>query len=186
MLPDVQCPRCGRAYAAGRFELGRALQCACGATVAPETMARPEALARPLRFAADAMLGRLARWLRLLGFDTTYVPDIHDADLVRDAVAERRILLTRDRGLAREWRVGGIVLVKAEAPMAQLAELDGVFNLARDAALFTRCARCNTRIESVDDRVRRCPECRRLYWAGSHVRRILATLRTVLPHFRHA
>ncbi|MHC4429729.1 MAG: Mut7-C RNAse domain-containing protein [Planctomycetota bacterium] len=102
---DVCCPGCGRVYDAGLFDLGRSLQCACGTTVSPPLVERPGLADRPPRFMADAMLGRLARWLRLLGFDTAWEADIDDTDLVRRAAEERRIVLTRDRILVREWRV---------------------------------------------------------------------------------
>jgi uncharacterized protein with PIN domain len=137
---------------------------------------------------ADAMLGRLARWLRLLGFDTAWEADIDDADLIRRAAEERRIVLTRDRILVREWRVRGIHLVDAETPMAQLTELDSVFALGAFAAPFTRCARCNVELEPITPaearglvpsriadehaELRRCPRCNRIFWPGSHVARI--------------
>jgi hypothetical protein len=139
------------------------------------------------------MLGRLARWLRLLGFDTSYLPDADDGDLVETAVREKRIILTRDRRLPEEWRVGGIQVLRAEHPMAQLREIDAAVRLWPAARPFSRCARCNALLEAappdeVDRRVppavRRghrdffhCPGCGRIYWAGSHVARISRALR---------
>ncbi len=194
---DVTCPGCGRAYDAGLFRDGRSLHCACGSVVAAARRARDEALARPPRFMADAMLGRLARWLRILGFDTAYEAHIDDGDLVRRAVGQHRIILTRDRRLPDEWRIGGIHVLEAEVPMAQLRELETVFGICRDARPFTRCSRCNTGLDAVgpDDvrgevparvladhtRFLRCPGCRRIYWSGSHVARIRRALGRALP-----
>jgi uncharacterized protein with PIN domain len=69
----------------------------------------------PPRFVADAMLGRLARWLRLLGFDTAWVQDVSDGELVRRAIEEGRVILTRDRALPSEWRVAGVHVLAATA-----------------------------------------------------------------------
>ncbi|MHC4764512.1 MAG: Mut7-C RNAse domain-containing protein [Planctomycetota bacterium] len=174
---DVTCPGCGRAYDEGLFRYGRSLHCACGSVVAAARRARDEALQRPPRFMADAMLGRLARWLRILGLDTAYEAHIDDGDLVRRAVGQRRIIL--------------------EAPMAQLREIEAVFAIRRDARPFTRCSRCNTPLDPAarDDvrgevparvllghkRFLRCPGCLRIYWSGSHVVRIRRALDGALP-----
>jgi len=136
----------------------------------------------------DAMLGRLARWLRLLGFDTAYETDIADGELVRRALSEHRIILTRDRALPEEWRVSAIHLVAAERPIEQLREVAAAFDLAGRIRLFTRCSRCNAPLEEagreeasrrvpqrVLDRVEHflhCPLCDRFYWSGSHTQRM--------------
>jgi uncharacterized protein with PIN domain len=194
---DVTCPGCGRAYDDGLFRYGRSLHCACGSVVAATRLARDEAVPRPPCFMADAMLGRLARWLRILGFDTAYEAHIDDRDLVRRAVEQRRIILTRDRRLPDEWRISGVHVLAAERPMAQLREIEAVFAIGRDARPFTRCSRCNTGLEAAaaddvrgeiparvlldHDRFRRCPRCRRVYWNGSHVDRIRRALGRALP-----
>jgi uncharacterized protein with PIN domain len=142
----------------------------------------------PTRFIADAMLGTLARWLRLLGFDTAWEPDIADAVLVRRSVVEGRIVLTRDRRLPQEWRVRAIHLIEADRPRAQVREVADRFNLAPRLRLLTRCSRCNTvlvpatrgqadgrvppGVLAAADDLRRCPGCGRFYWSGSHVRRM--------------
>jgi uncharacterized protein with PIN domain len=134
------------------------------------------------------MLGRLARWLRLLGLDTCYEAHVADADLVRRALLEERWILTRDRRLPDEWRVAGVHLVQAERPRAQLVEVVRAFGLLPHLAPFTRCAVCNAPLvalapEAAAGRVpprilargvplRACPECGRAYWPGSHVARI--------------
>jgi hypothetical protein len=188
----VLCPRCGRAYEPARFAFGRTLSCACGARVGAEPDVEGEDDSPP-RFAVDAMLGRLARWLRVLGLDATYEPDVADADLVRHAHDERRWILTRDRALPVEWRVPRIHLVAAEAPLDQLAEVVRAFALDPERlALFARCTRCNAalvpiaregaagavppRVLRVTERFHRCPDCGRVYWEGSHVARMRRTL----------
>ena len=151
----------------------------------------------PPRFAADAMLGRLARWLRALGFDTAYDSAIADPVLVRQAADEDRILLTRDRHLLRELRPERALEVRRDDPLEQLQDIVLALSLPRPAAMFSRCLLCNTLLDglnAVERRalaaelayappppVRRCPCCVKLYWEGSHSRRMRAALERVLP-----
>jgi uncharacterized protein with PIN domain len=149
-----------------------------------------------LRFAADAMLGRLARWLRLLGFDVFYEAHVPDERLVRRALDEQRWILTRDRALPVEWRVPRVHVVAAERPFAQLREVVRAFELGPRAQPFVRCSLCNAPLRPlppdeaatrVPDRVRErharflaCSGCGRIYWEGSHVARIRRVLARVL------
>jgi len=143
----------------------------------------------PARFAADAMLGRLARWLRVLGFDTTYDPAIDDHLLVRHADDEGRILLTRDRHLLRDLRPAHAHEVRQDAPLEQLRELVKALALPPPRAMFTRCILCNTPLavshraapQWTDGPVLECTTCGRTYWHGSHVRRMRAALERALP-----
>jgi uncharacterized protein with PIN domain len=151
----------------------------------------------PPRFAADAMLGRLARWLRVLGFDTTYDPALTDADLVRLANAQGRTLLTRDRHLLRELHPAFAHEVRQDAPLDQLRELIAALQLAAPAELFTRCMLCNavlsaleqeeatqllpTGVQGIPGPVRHCPACGKVYWQGSHVRRMRDALQRAVP-----
>jgi len=153
--------------------------------------AAPPCLAEP-RFIADQMLGRLAAWLRLLGFDTLHPWDQPDSRILRTARAEARIILTRDRPLSQVRSVP-VYFVQAEAIEDQLAEVVSAFRLvADDRRLFSRCPRCNRPVESVDkadvvDRIppavarlhesfRRCAPCGRVYWRGDHCARVVARL----------
>jgi uncharacterized protein with PIN domain len=149
------------------------------------------------RFAADAMLGRLARWLRVLGYDTFYDIGVADPVLVRLAEEEERLLLTRDRHLLRELRPARWLEVRHDDPLQQLRGLVLELRLPAPEALFTRCLLCNAAlavmapeeaepllpegVRGLPGPVRRCPECGRLYWDGSHVRRMRAALERVLP-----
>jgi uncharacterized protein with PIN domain len=152
---------------------------------------------RPPRFLADAMLARLARWLRVLGFDTAFDPALPDRELVALAAAEDRVLLTRDRHLVEHLRPARALLIRSDAPLAQLRDTIEAFHLERPAELFRRCLVCNTELVAVppdeaadrippgarvfSDDVRCCPTCGRLYWSGSHTRRMRAALARALP-----
>ena len=145
---------------------------------------------------ADAMLGKLARWLRLLGFDSAYEPDIADGDLVRRALGEQRIILTCDRALPEEWWVPAILVLEPVRPLEQLRRTVEAFDLARRIRLLTRCSRCNTllvsatrdearghvppRVLDAAEHLQRCPGCDRFYWSGSHVERMRRTVQRVL------
>ena len=149
------------------------------------------------RFAADAMLGRLARWLRVLGYDTSYDIAVADPVLVRLAEEEQRLLLTRDRHLLRELRPARALEVRQDDPLHQLRDVVRELRLPAPAALFTRCLLCNAALRALDRAearpllpegladlpgpVRRCPVCDRVYWDGSHVSRMRAAIERVLP-----
>jgi uncharacterized protein len=151
----------------------------------------------PPRFVADAMLGRLARWLRVLGLDTAYDASLDDRALVELANREDRVLLTRDRHLLRERRPRRAVEITANAPLDQLAALVDELGLSVPDELFRRCLVCNTLLDDVPAAqaprlvapaaralpgpVRRCSTCGRVYWPGSHVRRMTRVLARVFP-----
>jgi uncharacterized protein with PIN domain len=151
----------------------------------------------PPRFAADAMLGRLARWLRVLGYDTTYDIGIGDPALVRLADEEGRVLLTRDRRLLRDLRPAQALELRRDDPLEQLVDVATALELQGPVALFSRCLLCNSVLEELPPAegaqvlaamehapagpVRRCPTCGRQYWEGSHARRMRAALERVLP-----
>lgn len=152
----------------------------------------------PPRFVLDGHLGRLARYLRMLGFDTLYDGRAQDADLARASAAEDRILLTRDRGLLKRSIVRLGYLIRDDDPRRQLVEVVRRYGLASRAAPFTRCVRCNGAIRPVDradvvDRLAdqprtlrffnsfgRCDDCDAIYWPGSHFERMSLLMREVL------
>ena len=153
--------------------------------ITPVLAVRPRPL-RQTRFVLDVHLGRLAKYLRLLGFDTFYRDDTDDPELVRISVAEGRILLTRDRALLQRRALTHCYEVRETNPRRQLAEVLERFDLRRAAAPFTRCLRCNELLrpvprEAVADRLpprtarehdefRICRVCDRVLWRGSHYR----------------
>ncbi|MGD9047116.1 MAG: Mut7-C RNAse domain-containing protein [Anaerolineae bacterium] len=139
-----------------------------------------------MRFIADAMLGTLAKWLRILGYDTLFDPNLDDHQLVRLARAQGRVLLTRDRELARR-RGLSVLLVSSEHLGAQVGQVLAEFNLEPDQS-FSRCPVCNVPLAKVDHETARsrvpayvaqthktfksCPACQRIYWRGSHWQRM--------------
>jgi len=145
----------------------------------------------PTRFVVDGMLGSLARWLRLLGYDADYANQRDDPELVRVARAENRVLLTRDRGLAGRRGVQAL-LVESQSLDDQLAQVTAAFPLP-PGTRPGRCSVCNTLLveatpEEVAGRVpryvlgrhrefHRCPGCDRVYWRGSHWRHMQARLK---------
>jgi uncharacterized protein len=163
--------------------------------VTPLLRLRPEPL-RQVRFLADVHLGKLVRYLRLLGFDTVWDPSLDDGAMARRAVDERRILLTRDRGLLQRRIVTHGCLVRATHPRAQFTEILDRLQLRTRARPFTRCTCCNHEVVEVEkgevidrlepdtvryyDRFFRCPECDRIYWEGSHHTRMVRFVEGVL------
>jgi hypothetical protein len=162
---SIACRGCGRSYPVERFAYGRTFHCGCGAHVVGPIAVRDLPVDEPPRFLADAMLCGLARWLRILGFDASQDDHIKDAELVRRAVVEHRLLLTRDRGLVLEWRIDGILTLESDKPLEQLTEVDRQRPLARFARLFTRGGFCRTRAGGRAQQRRTCGVLPRL-WAG--------------------
>lgn len=149
-----------------------------------------------IRFAADRMLGRLAKMLRLLGYDTLYSPNLTTAELNQIARRGERVVLTRGRIEKRFPRVANAFRVDSEYAPEQLREVAERFRLDTRAGLWTRCTLCNARIEPVEkaaiqgivppkvfqiyDAFFRCSGCGHVYWCGSHVDRILRNLEALL------
>ncbi|HHM24220.1 MAG TPA: hypothetical protein ENJ23_04185 [Bacteroidetes bacterium] len=139
-----------------------------------------------IRFVADVMLGRLARWLRVLGYDTLYDPHVPRFLLPVEAKRENRILLTRSSRLIEEHPEVESFLVRPDRPPLQLLEVVRHFDLGT-RWLFSRCTLCNQLVERVpleavrdqvpeavqrmDTEFYRCPGCGKVYWEGSHIRR---------------
>jgi uncharacterized protein with PIN domain len=156
---------------------------------------RPQPLRDP-RFVLDVRLGRLARYLRLTGFDTLYATDYTDTTIVQLSLTERRIILTRDRGILKHRAVTHGYWLRNTAPRAQLREVVDALDLTEKIRPFTRCMECNGRLSGADrehvlervppDVARRhdsfaaCESCGRVYWQGSHYDR-LAQLVQELP-----
>ncbi len=156
---------------------------AAALALAPVLPPAPEDTAEP-RFVVDGHLGRLAAYLRMLGFDTWYGTDVDDDRLAAVAATERRILLTRDLGLLKRSIVRRGAYVRSDRPVEQLVEVTRRFGLVDRWQPFGRCLRCNAELvaaarEEVLDRLlpltriyhdefRRCPGCDAVYWKGSH------------------
>lgn len=143
---------------------------------------------------ADAMLGGLARWLRVLGLDTVHDPSLDDPELVDRAVAEERVILTRDRRLVLRKRAWNHLLVRSEVVDEQVKQVLGDLRIEPSSEdLFSRCLRCNQELRVVpaeeaarevppyvartQTRFRRCPSCGRIYWRATHAWRMRRRLR---------
>lgn len=155
--------------------------------IAPVLRLRPQPLRDP-RFVLDVHLGRLAAYLRMLGFDTLYSNQAEDSELVRISSEQRRILLTRDRGVLKHSAVSHGYWLRETNSRRQAAEVVRRFDLGRLIRPLTRCMVCNYMLqpasrEQVRDHVppavldacqeyHACPGCGRIYWEGSHTKRM--------------
>ncbi len=142
----ITCCGCAREYDVTLFQFGRTIRCTCGTRVGLEKRIDIEQTAPP-RFVADVMLGHLARWLRIMGYDTVWEGDAEDEALVRRALEEERVLLTRDRRLSAEWRISNVLLIDEEHPSEHIRTVVDHFALDWRRRLFTRCSRCNEPLE---------------------------------------
>jgi uncharacterized protein len=149
---------------------------------------RPMPLRNP-RFVVDVNLGRLARLLRLLGFDVWWSSDADDQTLVDISLAEQRILLTRDRPLLKRRALTHGLFVRSDDAEQQTLEVVRRLHLRQLMAPFTRCVRCNGTLTAVSknevidhlqpltrryyDDFSRCTECAQIYWRGSHHERLV-------------
>ncbi|MFL6351728.1 MAG: Mut7-C RNAse domain-containing protein [Bryobacteraceae bacterium] len=146
---------------------------------------------QPLRhpsFVLDVHLGKLAAYLRMLGFDTLYRSCYSDPELVRISSLEHRTLLTRDRGVLKHSAISHGYWLRETDSRQQAAEVVRRFDLAHSIRPFTRCMACNGVIESVSresireqilphtaelyDDFRQCSQCGRVYWKGTHYKRM--------------
>ncbi len=140
-----------------------------------------------LRFIVDANVGRLATWLRVMGYDASFVHGIGDNDLIRMALREQRVIVTRDRHIPRRRLVTQghlrVALVTSDNLWDQLRQIVAQLGLVSQGS-FTRCVECNAPLhdlsrDAVRERVppyvfqtqqefQECPVCRRVYWRGTH------------------
>jgi uncharacterized protein with PIN domain/sulfur carrier protein ThiS len=154
----------------------------------------------PARFIADAHLGQLARQLRMLGFDVLYRNSYSDAEVVRIALDQRRIVLTRDRDLLIRKDVLHGCYLHATDTDTQLCDILTRYHLAAQVRMFSRCLNCNGLLQPVDKEAVRarlpadsarhyqqffaCTGCGQVYWEGSHVARMRARMAALLQKCR--
>lgn len=153
-----------------------------------EFMERATGGAAPIKFILDVHLGRLARWLRMLGFDSLYRNDYDDPEIVAIAVQEGRAILTRDLGIMKRRAVTHGYHVQSTKPQEQLDEVLTRYQLHEQIRPFHRCIVCNGLLhtvakETVVDQLEaktvlyyddffQCADCRKIYWRGSHFARM--------------
>lgn len=148
---------------------------------------------REPKFILDVHLGKLAKRLRLLGFDALYRNDLQDKEIVEISLNEKRIILTRDIGLLKNKRVTHGYWLRSQQPKRQLREIVRRFDLENLIQPFTRCLECNGNIHPVEKEavLRRlppntrkyyqnfyqCAECGKIYWEGSHYQKMVSFLK---------
>ena len=143
-----------------------------------------------IKFLADKMLGKLVKWLRILGYDTAYPSFDDDLSLILTARQEGRILLTRDTNLIKRRNICDFLFVKGDHWEEQLAGIVKGLKLEIDfnSKIFSRCSLCNTPTKNVDkkevknyvppyvfstqDKFVYCPSCKKYYWRGTHWQRM--------------
>ena len=149
-----------------------------------------------IRFVADAMLGKLTKWLRVMGFDVKYDSETTDEQLLRCAEAEDRILLTRDSHLIRCRESVRRLYIESEYYHQQVRQVVQALNLTHDIQVFTRCIRCNAPLDMIAKPVvvkrvpayvyathlhfKHCAQCDHLYWGGTHRDNMLRQLQVML------
>ena len=141
-----------------------------------------------MKFIVDAMLGTLAKWLRIMGYDTLYDKKFSDDDLFFKAFLEDRILLTRDRELSKRVGENQSQFITAVKLKEQLKQVIGRFHLDVHKSVLSRCVLCNSTIEPIarekvkdsvptyvfetEQKFYYCAQCKKVYWSGSHVAQI--------------
>jgi len=153
-----------------------------------------------MKFIVDSNVGRLARWLRIAGFDTKFINDLDDNRLVRLALSEGRVLLTKDtqilkRRMATTGRLK-VILIESEEVKEQLRQVVKTLKLADEIKPFTLCLECNQALVPKDKeeikglvppyvfqtqtQYMQCPDCDRVYWRGTHWQRMSRELEKIV------
>ena len=151
---------------------------------------------RKVKFIADVHLGKLVRYLRLLGFDTLFDRDSDDNEIIDISVSGKRIILTRDRQLLKNKRVTHGYWIRSSHPREQIREVVDRFDLRNDLKTFTRCMECNGILSEISKEevsgdllpntrqyyqvFRRCADCGKIYWEGSHFENMKKEIRNLL------
>jgi len=155
---------------------------------------RPKPLRNP-KFIADVHLGRLARYLRMLGFDVLYKNNFDDDEIVKISLDKKRTILTKNRRLLKRNDVTHSYWVRGDKIKEQVVEIINRFDLKKLIKEFTRCTECNSILKSiskseiinklppkVSDSQKSfsiCPSCKKLYWKGTHHQRMLSFIKAI-------
>ena len=155
---------------------------------------RPTPLREP-NFIADVHLGKLARYLRMFGFDVYYKNDLSDEEIVKISSKERRAILTRDIGLLKRNEVTHGYYVRNTKVEEQVKEIMSRFDLQKSIKEFSRCIECNEPLVTVEknkildellpkviqsqDEFYRCPSCKKIYWKGTHYQQMLSFIKSL-------
>jgi len=149
-----------------------------------------------MKFAVDCMLGKLAKWLRILGFDAVFFSKIEDDDLISIAEGEGRIILTRDTGLIEKADDARTLFIRSEAWREQVLQVLDELDIWKAAIPYSRCVECNAVLKSLpkerainlvspfvyeqSEAFALCPGCGRVFWKGSHFENMNETLDDIL------
>ncbi len=155
---------------------------------------RPKPLRKP-KFIADVHLGKLTRYLRMVGFDVLYENNFEDDEIVKISLEEKRAILTKDRGILKQSEVTHGYWVRSSKVKEQVVEIIKRFDLKKLIKEFTRCIECGSMLESISKNeiinelppkvsksqteFSRCPSCEKLYWKGTHYHRMLSFIKTI-------
>ncbi len=155
---------------------------------------RPKPLRNP-KFIADVHLGKLARYLRMMGFDVLYENNFEDDEIVKISLEEKRAILTKDRGILKRNDVTHGYWVRSSKVKEQVVEIIKRFDLKKLIKEFTRCIECNSVLESISKKeilnelppkvsesqksFSVCPSCKKLYWKGTHHQQMLSFIKTI-------
>jgi len=151
-----------------------------------------------VKFICDDNLGKLAKYLRVLGYDTLFKSEIEDGELLRIALSEERIILTRDSKLKALRSAERVILIRFYDPAEQLQQVFRELELKpQKNNTFTRCLDCNTELVEIpkekctqripsyvfktQERFLHCESCDKIFWAGTHVERLSEKLRSFIP-----
>jgi uncharacterized protein len=155
---------------------------------------RPKPLREP-KFICDVHLGKLARYLRMMGFDVHYKNDLSDEEIVENSLNQRRAILTRDRGILKRNNVTHGYYVRSSRIEEQVKEIIKRFDLRKSIKEFTRCLECNSelikiakekisgnlppKVSQSQEEFFSCSGCGKLYWKGTHHQKMLAFIETL-------
>jgi uncharacterized protein with PIN domain len=155
---------------------------------------RPKPLRKP-KFVADVHLGKLARYLRMFGFDVHYKNDLSDEDIVKISLKERRAILTKDRGILKRNEVTHGYFVRNTNVDKQVEEIIKRFDLQKEIKEFTRCLECNTelikiakekiagnlplKVKASQEEFYKCPGCGKIYWKRTHHQKMLSLVHKI-------
>lgn len=154
---------------------------------------RPKPLRKP-KFVADVHLGRLTRYLRMMGFDVLYKNNFDDDEIVRISLKEKRAILTKDRGILKRNQVTHGYWVRSTKVEEQVKEILDRFDLKKEIKEFSSCIECNDTLKSIkketiikqippkvaaaQNEFYKCPSCKKIYWKGSHYQRMLTFIQS--------
>lgn len=155
---------------------------------------------RDLKFVADVHLGKLTKYLRLCGFNTYYRTPLSDHEIINLAISDKRIILTRDRELLKNKKVTHGYWIRSQYLYEQLRDVLLRFDLKKRITLFTRCMECNGLLEDVSKKeilnrllpetrryyrkFKKCPDCNRIYWNGSHYQSMKRHIKVLMQNIR--